>query len=54
MNGNLRFIIIPTPVGYKLICQYKNDEVTWGPFETLPAVVDRIQQALTNLDKQKL
>jgi len=27
VNGNLRFIIMPTPGGYKLICQYQSDEV---------------------------
>jgi hypothetical protein len=61
MNGNLRFIIIPTPrshplvsAGYKLICQYGNDEITWGPFKTLPEISDRIREALENLDRQKL
>jgi hypothetical protein len=54
MSGNLRFIIIPTPGSYKLICQYKNDEVTWGPFTTLLEVSERIRVALENLDKQTL
>ena len=50
----MRFIIIPTPSGYKLICQYGVEEAAWGPFKTFSMVVDRIQQALTNLEKQKL
>jgi hypothetical protein len=54
MSGNLRFIVIPTPVGHKLICQYKNDEVTWGPFTTLLEVSERIRVALENPDKQTL
>jgi hypothetical protein len=52
MKGNLRFIIIPTSGGYKLICQYQSDEVTWGPFKTLPEVSDRIRLALTNLEQK--
>jgi hypothetical protein len=54
MTGNLRFIIIPTSGGFKLICQYENDEIAWGPFKTLPEVSDRIREALTNLEKEKL
>jgi hypothetical protein len=54
MKGPLRFVIIPAASGYKLLCQYKNDEITWGPFKTLMEVSQRIQVALENLDKQKL
>ncbi len=61
MTGNLRFVVIPVArthpfvsAGYKLICQYGNDEITWGPFKDLLAVADRIREALVNLDRQKL
>jgi hypothetical protein len=54
MKGPLRFVIIPAVSGYKLLCQYKNDEVTWGPFKTLKEVSERIQTALVNLEKEKL
>ena len=59
MTGNLRFIIVPSPRshpfvsgGYKLICQYENDEITWGPFKTFAEIAERIRVALDNLEKQ--
>jgi hypothetical protein len=52
MRGNLRFVIIPTSGGYKIICQYEVDEATWGPYQTLREVADRIRLALTNLEQK--
>ena len=52
MNGNLRFLICPAPGGFSVICQYGNDEITWGPYQTLAEIAERIRVALVNLEKQ--
>ena len=50
MNGNLRLTVIPLPKGFKILCQYQDEEVSWGPFRSLKEVSNRIVLALENLE----
>ena len=53
MKGNLKFTVMPSPGGYKIICQYGEGESSWGPFKTLDQVADRIRVALENTRETK-
>jgi hypothetical protein len=54
MNGNIRFNICSDAGHFKVVVAYENEEVAWGPYQTLVEIADRIRTALENLDKQKL
>ena len=53
MNGNLRLTVIPLSKGFKILCQYQEAEVSWGPYKSLKEVRNRIVLALENLEVKK-
>ena len=43
---------MPSSDGYRIICQYRQEETSWGPFKTVPEVSSRLTMALENLEKE--